>query len=261
VENQKLDCIFCGNSVIGQRSKEHIVPQWALAEFGLRNELVLSTHFDVSGKVLSDRLHSFSGLLAGRVCGPCNYGWMSRLETENKFLITELGHGRRDLFGLKDDAAVSLARWAFKTALALHAASNYRKIIPEDHYRHMVRDPLTLPPNVHVVGKTWPVPCGFSWVQGPSWWIHQSGRELTDDEKQKLKCEGYKICLCLSQLFLLVAFNPLPNTRVLMWKFLHIPLYPRRGPVAWLQREPDLPNDDRDKAVIAFHGSFGLYPE
>lgn len=256
-----MKCIFCDNSVTDRRAKEHVFPQWLQDEFALRKEYVQPTHFGIDGEILSERLHTFSGLLSGRVCEHCNNGWMSRLETENKTLITDLGHRRRDTFELEDEAAFGIARWAFKTALALHAASNYRKIIPEQHYRHMVLDPSTLPAGVHVVGKTWPFPCGFSWVQSPSWWIHQPGRQMEDHELRKLESEGYKVCLCLSQLLLLVAFNPLPHTRALMWKFLHVPLYPRKGPVAWLQRKPDLPNDDRMKAVIMFHGSFGLVPE
>jgi hypothetical protein len=130
-----------------------------------------------------------------------------------------------------------------------------------EHYHHMVRDPSTLPAGVHVVGKILPVECGFSWVQSPSWWIHQPDRQLKDHELNTLKSQGYKICFCLSKLILLVAFNPLPQTRVLLWKSIHVPLYPRHGPVAWLQREQDILNGDPLNAVIAFHGSFGLVPE
>lgn len=180
-----MTCIFCRNSLTGRGSKEHIVPQWALDEFKLRDELVMPTHFSTDGEVLSDRLHPYGSLLAGRVCGRCNNGWMSRLEDENKSLITELGHGAETRLDLRMNEAVGLARGAFKTALVLHAASNYRKIIPEEHYHHMVLNPATLPAGVHVVGKTWPLRCGFSWVQSPSWWIHQPERELSDDELQK----------------------------------------------------------------------------
>jgi hypothetical protein len=185
---------------------------------------------------------------------------MSRLESENMSLITELARGRRDTLELEDEAAVGLARWAFKTALALHAASNYRKLVPVEHYRHMLLGDTTLPAGVHVVGKSWPLPCGFSWVQSPSWWVHQPHRELSEEELQILKRDGYKICLCVAHLLLLVAFNPLSTARVVMWKYLHVPLYPRKGPVAWLEREPDLPSDHPFKAAVAFHASFGVTP-
>jgi hypothetical protein len=113
---------------------------------------------------------------------------------------------------------------------------------------------------VHVVGKSWPLPCEFSWAQSPSWWVHQSQRELPAEELQILKTRGYKICLCLSHLLLLVAFNPLATAKVVLWKGLHVPLYPRSGPVAWLVRRPELPTDDAFKAVVAFHMSCGITP-
>lgn len=254
-----MTCIFC-KSITGFRAKEHVVPQWALDEFDLRNNYVQPTHFSEGGEIVSDRLHTFNAMIAGRVCEQCNNGWMSDLESENRRLITELGHGRRDIFGLHDEAAIGLARWAFKTALVLSAASNYRKIIPEQHYRHMVLDSSTLPTGVHVVGNTLSLPCGFSWVQSPSWLIHQPDRQLVDHEIKRLNSEGYKICLCLSNLLLLVAFNPLPKTRVLMWTYLHVPLFPRRGPFAWMQCDPNLPTDHPMKAVIKFHGTFGIVP-
>jgi len=256
-----MTCIFCGSGTTSRLTREHVLPRWALDEFGLRNEHVQPTHFGTDRQILSARLHTYSQLVAGRVCEDCNSGWMSRLENANKNLITELGHGRKDMLDLDDAAAIGLARWAFKTALALHAASNYRKIIPDEHYRHLTLDPSTLPSGVRVVGKNWPVPCGFSWVQSPSWWVHQPARELADSEFEKLESDGYKICICLSQLLLLVAFNPLRNTRDLLWKYVHVPLYPRSGPVAWLEHKPDLPKDDSMKAVIFFHGSYGLVPE
>ena len=255
-----MTCIFCGSDLAGCRSKEHVLPQWALDEFGLRDELTMPTHFSQSGQVLSDRLHTYNGMVAGKVCQNCNSGWMSRLEVENKDLITALARGRRDTLDLQDGAAVGLARWAFKTALALHAASNYRRLVPVEHYRHLPCGDANLPSGVHVVGKSWPLPCAFSWAQSPSWWIHQPQRELSAEELQTLKTHGYKICLCLSHLLLLVAFNPLATAKVILWKYLHVPLYPRSGPVAWLVGQPQLPTDHPFKAVAAFHHSFGVTP-
>ena len=140
-----MTCIFCGSDLAGCRSKEHVLPQWALDEFGLRDELTMPTHFSQSGQVLSDRLHTYNGMVAGKVCQNCNSGWMSRLEVENKDLITALARGRRDTLDLQDGAAVGLARWAFKTALALHAASNYRRLVPVEHYRHLSCCDASLP--------------------------------------------------------------------------------------------------------------------
>lgn len=184
---------------------------------------------------------------------------MSRLEDSNKLLITELARGRRDTIGLQGTAATNLARWVFKTALALHAASNYRKIIPPDHYRHLESKP-DLPLGVHVFGKVWNLPAsGFSWWQSPSWWVRDSGRDLSTSEEAILQESAYKICICLSQLLLLVAFNPLPHTSVLAWQHIHIPLWVNKDRVAWFWKPPDgFPSEDTDKATIAFLGSLGL---
>lgn len=73
-----------------------------------------------------------------------------------------------DTFDLADETAIGHARWTFKTAWALHAASNYRRIVPEAHYRHIARNPASLPDDVHIAGKTWPVSYRSSFVQSPS---------------------------------------------------------------------------------------------
>jgi hypothetical protein len=260
-DSQQSRCVFCDAILSGCRTREHVFAQWAIDEFQLDEDRILATHFSADGKVLSDRCHNARQIILGRVCAECNNGWMSQLENGNKRVITELGHGRMDTFDLDDTAATLLARWTFKTALALHAASNYRRIVPTEHYRHAARSDADLPSDVFVFGKTWTLPpSGFCWWQSPSWWVHQPGRQLAASEQVVLKKEAYKICICLSRLLLLVAFNPLPGTRILAWQYVHVPLWPRRGPVAWLQKPPELPTDEPNKAAIAYLGSLGLVP-
>jgi len=249
-------CVFCGSPLV-ERTREHVIPRWLSEEMGLSSDLILPTHFSERGEVLSDRLHPVDKYLCGRVCHSCNSGWMSTLETANQTFIRDLIHGRTDTLDLSDAEAGTLAVWALKTALALHAASNYRRIVPEEHYRLIAKRQI-VPTSVWVVGKTWHACSGFSWAQSPAWAVIEHGRELTTPERDRLKSEAYKICLQIGRLLLLVAYNPLPATQCCLWQFVHVPLHPRHGPVSWLKREPSLPEDDPVKACFAFHASLGL---
>lgn len=49
------------------------------------------------------------------VCGPCNSGWMSRLERQVKPILTIMQSMDRDI-ELSDTQLSALSRWAFKTA-------------------------------------------------------------------------------------------------------------------------------------------------
>lgn len=251
-------CIFCGGP-LDKRTREHVVPRWLAAELGLSEEVILPTHFSDTGQVLSDRLHTVDRYVCGRVCGKCNHGWMSALETTSQKLIKRLIRGNLDTLDLSDDEAENLAIWAAKTAFALHGASNYRRIVPDTHYR-LIAEEQAVPPLVWVVGKRWHSCSGFSWAQSTSWAVLQYDREISASEQSRINAEAYKICVQLGQMLLLVAHNPLPSTRCLLWQFVHVPLHPRRGPVSWLKREPVLPTDDSVKACFAFHHSFGLVP-
>ncbi len=249
-------CVFCGESIV-DRTREHVVPQWLAEELNLSNDFILPTHFSDCGKVVSSRSHSVDQFLCGRVCGTCNHGWMSTLETANQNLIKRLIRGELDTLDLSDAEAEALAVWGAKTAYALHMASNYRRIVPVEHYR-MLSQRQMVPPLVWVVGKTWHACSGFSWAQSTSWAIPRVGRELTLSEQARIRSEAYKICIQIGQLILLVAHNPLPLTQCLLWKFVHVALHPRRGAVSWLTAKPELPNDHSLSACFAFHHLFGL---
>jgi hypothetical protein len=251
-----VTCVFCGGP-LDVRTREHVLPQWLAAELGLSNGVILPTHFSDTGEVLSDRRHTIDQFVCGRVCGNCNHGWMSGLETTNQELLKKLIHGELDTLDLSDDEAENLALWAAKTAFALHAASNFRRIVPDTHYR-LITEKHAVPPLVWVVGKRWHSCSGFSWAQSTSWAILQHDRQISVSEQARIKSEAYKICMQIGQLLLLIAHNPLPSTRCLLWQFLHVPLHPRRGPVSWLRREPESPTDYPVKACFAFHLSFGL---
>ncbi|SRR6266404_5986332 len=82
-------CRFCGcqlrskKAKAGGKSDEHIIPNWLIDHLGVRDLTITPTVTDVaSGRIVDLRKHAVSGFVAGTVCGACNNGWMSRLESD-----------------------------------------------------------------------------------------------------------------------------------------------------------------------------------
>ncbi|MDD5469903.1 MAG: hypothetical protein PHO92_03870 [Candidatus Peribacteraceae bacterium] len=254
-------CVFCGSGISSsKRAREDVVPKWLAEILSLRKEKICPTHFSEDGKVISDRNHVVGQLLCGNVCGNCNNGWMSQLETSNQGVIKSLIRGQNLLTLLSDDEASQLAFWSCKTAFALHAASNYRNLIPEEHFHSLSQGKISK--NIVVMGNVLQgdkTSDTFLWVQSPSWFISQSEREISDEELQQLRNLGYKICLQFGSFIILVAHNPLPNTKCLFWYGVHIPVHPRHGPVTWMQNvKREFPDNDPFKTVCIFHQMLGL---
>ena len=123
-----MKCIFCNNKIIGNKSREHILPLWLLKEFGFKDDLVFPTHYNEQGEVISQRNQTLNKFVEGHICSKCNNGWMSKLETDNIELIKDLALSKTNILKISDKQAIKLAQWTYKTALCLHSASNYRKI-------------------------------------------------------------------------------------------------------------------------------------
>lgn len=113
-----LQCLFCANSA---NSKEHAWPKWILK---MRKDMNWGPiRRSVTG--LPVKITASAQVKIKAVCEPCNNGWMSRLETENKSLIGGL---LNDLsVPLDTSQQTSLARWTVKTAMVLDAVTKERK--------------------------------------------------------------------------------------------------------------------------------------
>ncbi len=126
-------CVFCNQTNL---SKEHIFAQWLLKELEIYNADVMMTHANSMGIPKSNRKHPFSKLVNGLVCEKCNNGWMSQLEGDcQKHIINlmNMENIKDEVKFLKENYDV-IAKWAFKNVILLNSATNYSKIIPEDHY-------------------------------------------------------------------------------------------------------------------------------
>lgn len=111
-------CLFCENKA---DTKEHVWPVWILTL--LRN----NRRSDLHGRI-GKRPFKFSGpapdLEIKCVCDPCNSGWMSTLETQNRPIIGPL---LQDIaLPLNRLEQTSIARWAVKSAMVMEASTPKR---------------------------------------------------------------------------------------------------------------------------------------
>lgn len=129
-------CVFCRRE--GGLTKEHVFPQWIWREHGagrvppkIINEgpsrSIENFWGGVDGPVGqfltpgNDKptLHA-TGMIVRAVCGACNNGWMSDLETEVIPIVRKVVSGR--IWRPRSAEVQTLRRWAVKTALMLECA-------------------------------------------------------------------------------------------------------------------------------------------
>jgi hypothetical protein len=239
------NCIFCKSPLQENgRAKEHIFPDWLLREWNLSKAPIQPTHLSPEGNIISQRNHVFDSLQAGHVCLKCNNGWMSELEVQAKDLLIDLALGKRSVLKISDEEALLLGRWTCKTAYSLHSSANWRRIVPDNHISILDSDNYRLPENVFVVGHNYKRSKDISWSQSTTWPIYLQDDESKDSVADAAKDKAYKIALRIGGLFLMVFFIPIPNTRACLWKFRHVPLYPRTShPVAWYSKDREWPKN------------------
>lgn len=131
-------CLFCGG--IKKLSREHIIPKWLLKELGLTEEKLIMRHITIFGMTKSKRTHDFKNLVNAMICEDCNNGWMSKLEVSAKDLVIRLMNLDdidKDVFKSLSENYEILAKWSFKTAIVLNYPTNYRHIVPENHFHSL----------------------------------------------------------------------------------------------------------------------------
>jgi hypothetical protein len=177
---------------------------------------------------------------------------MSELEVKCRPLILPLAYGHRRIFDLSDKEALVLARWAVKTAYALHSAANWRVVVDQSHYQVLNNEEYRLPEGVYVLGHTYKCARSVYWMQSTNWRILKFGGEYNPTDHQGLLKTGYKISIRIGGLFLLVAHNPLSQARLCLVHGRHFPLYPRWShPVSWTREDKAWPSQ-MDRRLIKF---------
>lgn len=258
---QRVNCIFCGISLSrANRTDEHVLPRWLLREFDLADVEITPTHVEwETGNQSMRGPYPLGNLVEGRVCGKCNGGWMSSLEAEARPLIVALMNLDREVVDLDSDERFVVARWAAKTAYALNLSSNLPQKIPSTHPHLLRRDVESLPPHVVAFGQQHHMTRDLFWLQFSAWPAH--GGDVSEVEEYEDRFDSYKISLQLRNLLLLVAHWPDPTAKYALWRGIHIPLWPQRGPVAWMERDEEFPWDDSGEALRAFHMHLGIVPQ
>jgi hypothetical protein len=142
-------CVFCRREGV---TLEHVYAEWLAevvpgeGEFVVEREPLLPAEDDDRQTWSHPKLFT---LTVRATCHDCNSGWMNRLEERVKPLLTPPIQGQRQTLhnGIQQ---LSVAAWAFKTALMLDCAQKKGlRHVPPQHYRYLYhfRHP---PPNVHV---------------------------------------------------------------------------------------------------------------
>jgi hypothetical protein len=128
----KRTCLGCGIELSGDvATLEHILPKWLASEIKQPNvNLKHFVHDEEKAEDTVIRSHGLNTFTTKQVCGTCNNGWMSRLETESKPLILSLMHLNSSVLMLTDEERRTLSRWATKTAFMIAAVQTTQFDLP-----------------------------------------------------------------------------------------------------------------------------------
>lgn len=246
-------CVFCGLEIAsGERSREHVIPQWLLDHLQIRHASINPTHAKPDGTVVSQRTHALENLQEGRVCETCNTGWMSALESQAMRLLVPLISGDKTVVELTADDRKIVARWAAKTSFALNSASNFLKNVPAEHFT-TIRSGF--PPGMAVFGQQHHNTLPFYWLQCSAWHMSIPEHALLREAPPS----SYKVTLQFGKLLLLVAHWPLSGWLYGLWPGIHVPLWPERGPIAGITPARNaFPWHDSIEAARAFHSTLAI---
>lgn len=218
-------CIFCGNPLTGQRSREHVFPRWLMREFDtLAQPFSVTWTDDADGSPRESRELVMGNLVAGRVCRTCNNGWMSQLEQAASGLLLDVATGRRPLAGLDADERRLLSRWVAKTAFAARSAAPGPQLVPPAQASALVDGNM---PNVRVVARQAPLHIGFNWYATQRWMVtYPPGARA---EVERLVSTSHKTVLTIGQAIFAVCSWPDENWPIAISQRSHTPLWPVTG--------------------------------
>jgi hypothetical protein len=150
----KRTCLGCGIELTGEVvTLEHALPRWLAKEIqvpGLKLDHFLHDEDKSEDQLL--RSHGLNTFGANKVCGSCNNGWMSRLETAAKPLILDLMEQKTSVMTLTDDARTILSRWAVKTAFIISVVQTMRFELPWEIFQNLRTPEIDGPNGCFVFG-------------------------------------------------------------------------------------------------------------
>jgi hypothetical protein len=127
-------CVFCGRTPV---TREHLWPDWMRRAYGAEGAYPHDVSEEVDGASVNEREWNqppFS-LTVRAVCGSCNSGWMSTIETQAKPLLERLlqYQGRR----LHRREQRILASWALLKAIVMDQTHADRQIVFDSHRQYL----------------------------------------------------------------------------------------------------------------------------
>lgn len=141
-------CVFCDSPDL---TREHVWPEW-MRSFVPRptkdrpGHAVSHRRVDpgtgkIVNRLLRGRLHRNSrpfGTYLPVVCGICNTGWMSRLQTDAKPMLQQFLMGRR--IALSSDQQLVLAAWVAMFTMVVEFADVDTAVTPRGHRFQFAKD-------------------------------------------------------------------------------------------------------------------------
>lgn len=240
-------CIFCGQTLHDQKSREHIFPRWLQEHLGLANKHTTTKVYAPSGEAAFERRFVFNGHVTGLVCMRCNSGWLSDLEARARPALVPLVDAT--LSGTISAADCnSIAVWSFKTALTLHSAALLERFVPAHHYRTLFESKI-IPQGVQVSIAQLRDNGGLSWIQHQNW-PGMATNKSPEDCRSEFK-QTYRIIFSAGYLAVRVHYWNLQSLHLFEYASNRIGrIYPvdQKG-VSW-PLEPMLDIQELDESLI-----------
>jgi hypothetical protein len=128
-------CVFCGSEDL---TREHVFPDW-MSKMFVDKKLTATTTIEKEGK--PNKVYK-SGLFRHKakiVCGQCNNGWMSKLETDAKPLLSTMLFDLRSAVKLGPEEQKILSFWAQKTVMILNLSTEADYKIPQQSFHDLYK--------------------------------------------------------------------------------------------------------------------------
>jgi hypothetical protein len=218
--------MFC-NKPTDRWSEEHVIPEWLLDYFNISaQDQTFQGYATSEGTVSERRIYATRRLVDGRVCTPCNTGWMSDLENNVKVPLVNLIERRRTIWELTVEESEVVAKWAVKSAYTLANISLASEPALAEHLWHLSGARGKIPAGVAVFGFQAGYDKAVSFLQIPSWpQVLQAGQSPQPVEGT---AGSYKIAWQFGHLILLVAYYSKPAVQLVPVTGLHVPIWPDR---------------------------------
>jgi hypothetical protein len=220
-------CLACGTPLGANRTNEHVIADWLLEALGLGEEQLtqIVANSDTGSMDEPRTAHPMQTFQQGGICGTCNNGWMSQLESDAQPILLPLVNGDRNPTSLSEPERLVLSRWTLKTAVVLSHAAPLRKLLPTEHLQFLRNNPADLPSQVGVFAAFTAHTRQFGSRQR-NYWINGT---LNEEPKvlAEMQASAYKLSLQLHGLLLMAAYLPLTSSQFLIAAGLHIPVWPK----------------------------------